>query len=269
TPTSSHPTHHALYIAADHFILKVTPDGKISRFAGGGYPDWQNVGDGGPADQASLKEPKALAMDSLGNLFVADTGNSRIRRIDRNGVITTIAGWTPAGDTRGFAGDGGPAVKAQLHHPAGVAVAKDGSIYLSDTFNHRVRKVDPNGVITTVAGGGSVIGDGGPGNLAGLSTPSDLTLDDRGNLYVATEGYHRIRRLNTDGTITTVAGNGLGGFSGDGGFALQARLNAPPGIALDPAGNLYLADSGNNRVRKVIRADLVSAPPATQAAPGG
>ena len=176
-----------------------------------------------------------MALDRSGNLYVADLSNHRIRKVDTSGTITTIAGTGTAGST----GDSGPAVNAQLNNPYGVALDGSDNLYIADGNNHRIRKVDTSGTITTVAGTGT------------LNLPASVALDGSDNLYVAEPGNHRIRKVDTSGTITIVAGTGTNGFSGDGGPAVNARLNNPNGVALDGTGNLYIADFNNNRIRKV------------------
>ncbi len=200
-------------------------------------------GDGDLATGAKLNSPIGIAVDSAGNLYVADQLNHRIRKI-ANGLITTVAG----NGTPGFSGDNGPATNAQLQNPFGVAVDSAGNLYIADTNNHRVRKV-ANGVITTVAGGGvSGLGDNGPATSAQLSAPGGIAVDIAGNLLI-TDLYNNLVRKVTGGVITTVAGNGTQGFSGDNGPATKGQLNGPLGVAVDASGNIYVADEGNNRIR--------------------
>ena len=208
--------------------------------------------DGGPATQAGLSSPLGVFVDGAGDLYIADYGHARIRRVDAaTGVITTVAG----NGERGFSGDGGLATQASIRGPGGVFVDEAGSVYIADDANHRIRRVDAaTGVITTVAGNGEqgFSGDGGPAPQAGLSYPSCVFVDGAGNLFIADLGNHRIRRVDAaTGVITTVVGNGERGFSGDGGPAIQARLVLPYGVFVDGAGSLYVADRGNNRIRKV------------------
>ena len=162
--------------------------------------------------------------------------------------------------SRGYSGDGGPAVKAQLDQPQGFAFDSAGNLYISDSANNRVRRVDGKGVITTVAGNGEhgYSGDGGPATNARLSDPYGLVFDARGNLYVAEPDEGVVRRIDKNGVITTVAGTGKPGLSGDGGPATKAKLNSPFGLALDAAGNLYIADNGNGRIRKVDRRGVIT-----------
>ncbi len=219
--------------------LTLTAGTRISGFSG----------DNGSATSAQLSSfgalPMGVAVDPAGNLYIADTGNHRIRKVS-SGVITTVAG----SGTAGFSGDNGPATSAQLNHPVGVAVDSAGNLYISDYGNNRVRKVS-GGIITTIAGGGagSSIGDDGPATSAILS-PFGIAVDSAGSLYVADNQHLRVRKV-TSGTITTIAGNGSRGSAGDGGPATSAPLNLPQGVALDPAGNLYIAEAGGNRIRRV------------------
>ena len=250
-----------LYIA-DEFnnrIRKVDAAGVISTVAGTGTQGYG--GDGGAATSAQLYWPRGVALDGAGNLYIADSGNSRIRKVDPAGVISTVAG----DGTRGYGGDGDPAVDAQLNRPYGLALDGAGNLYIADTVNHRIRKVDAAGAITTVAGDGTFGygGDGGAAVAAQLASPAGLALDGAGNLYIADNNNHRIRKVDAAGVITTVAGSGMGGFGGggyggDGGAATSAQLYWPRGVALDGAGNLYIADSGNSRIRKVDPAGVIS-----------
>src|SRR5262245_25162488 len=198
------------YLASSdhHRIYRVAGDGTLSVMAGTGIEGFS--GDGSPATSAELNDPRQLAVDGAGNLFVADTFNNRIRKITSAGIISTVAGT----GVRGFSGDGGPAAAAQLASPAGVAVDLSGNLVIADTGNHRVRIVTPDGVIPTIAGSGDegVSGDGGPAVAAQLGTPAGIAVDGAGNLFIA-DGYSsRIRKVNPDGLITTVAGTDSMGF---------------------------------------------------------
>jgi uncharacterized protein (TIGR03437 family) len=219
----------------------------ITTFAGNGT--YRFSGDGGPATNASLNDPNGVAIDSAGNLYIADTNNYRIRKV-ANGTITTVAGLDSP-----FLGDGGPATSASLDHPQGVAVDSAGDLYIADTYDNRIRLVFFNGTITTIAGigggGGSFSGDGGLATSASLHYPVGVAVDSSLNLYIADSENERIREVFFNGTIATVAGNGKLGFSGDGGSAVTASLNYPQGVAVDSAGNLYIADYLNGRVREV------------------
>jgi hypothetical protein len=234
----------------------VDVNGIITTVAGDGT--FSAGGDGGPAISAQLNHPLSVTLDAAGDLYIADTSNNRIRKVDTNGIIITVAG----NGTAGFSGDGGLATNAGLNLPQGVAVDAAGNLYFADTWDMRVRKVDTNGIITTVAGNGShgFSGNGGPATSAELFRPSGVAVDAAGNLYIADADNDRIRKVDVNGTISTVAGNGVYGFSGDGGPATQAELYQsspfPWGVILfsvadDGPGNLYIADSGNSVIRKV------------------
>ncbi|WP_239311258.1 MULTISPECIES: protein kinase [unclassified Frankia] len=227
-------------------IRKIDTNGIITTIAGTGTAGF--TGDGGPASAAQLNEPNGLALAADGTLYVADYGNQRIRRISPSGVITTVAGV----GTKGFSGDGGPATAAEFDNPNGLAIAADGTLYVADLGNERVRKIDPHGTISTVAGNGAYgyDGDGGPATAAKLRIPSVAVSPD-GILYIADYGNQRVRRVTSDGMITTVAGNGTEGYAGDGGAATRAQLSSPTGTAVDGAGNLYIADDKNDRIRRV------------------
>lgn len=231
-----------LYIADLNNRIRRVSNGVISTVAGGG----PSLGDNGPATSGELYNPDGVALDSAGNLYIADNFNSRIRKVS-NGVITTVAG----NGVYGFSGDNGPATSAQVYNPFAVAVDSGGILYIADRSNHRIRKVS-NGVITTVAGNGTpgFSGDNGPATSAQLNGPQGITVDSDGNLYIADTDNSRIRKVS-NGVITTVAGNGPPGFSGDNGPATGAQLKNPGCIAVDSAANLYIADTGNSRIRKV------------------
>jgi sugar lactone lactonase YvrE len=248
-----------LYIADsdNHRVRKVSMSGTITTVAGSGttgYSGGGYSGDGGPATGATLNNPYGVAVDTSGSLYIADTYNSRVRKVSTSGTITTIAGST----TQGLSGDGGPATDAGLAFPYGVAVDSAGNVYIADTDNHRVRKVSTSGTITTIAGsgttgysGGGYSGDGGPATSARLFNPYGVAVDAAGNVYIADTDNSRVREVSTLGTITTIAGTGSFGLSGDGGRATIATLYSPYGVAVDMAGNLYVADTYNNRIRKV------------------
>jgi trimeric autotransporter adhesin len=210
-------------------------------------------GDNGAATSAELNSPSAVAVDSAGNLYIADAGNQRIRMVSTGtGLIATIAG----NGTGGFSGDGGPATGAELNDPQGVTVDSAGNLYIADIVNNRIRIVSAaTGTITTIAGNGTAgfSGDGGPATSAELNNPDGVTLDSAGNLYIADSANERIRVVSS-GTITTVAGNGTGGSTGDNGAATSAELNNPNSVAVDGAGDLYIADTLNNRIRMVTAA---------------
>lgn len=226
----------------------------ISTFAGNGTQG--SSGDGGPAINATFSSPTQVAVDRRGDLYIADYGNSRIRKMDRLGVITAFAGTGEAG----FAGDGGPALQAKINFPHAITVTDKGTVYFTDTKNHRVRKITPAGIITTIAGNGQAgfSGDGGPALNASLNQPEGIAVDARGNLFIAEFNNHIIRKITPAGIITTVAGNGKAGFSSDGSLASKASLNITPAVAVDSSGNLYLCDRENHRVRKVDRRGIIT-----------
>ena len=210
-------------------------------------------GDGGSAVFAEINQPSAIAVDGAGNIIFADTGNNAIRKIDGvTGKISTIAGNL---GSAGYSGDGNPAVSALLSSPQGLAIDSTGNLYIADTGNDCIREVSlSTQLIKTVAGNGSAgfSGDGGAAVSAQFDQPWGIAVDANGNLYVADFGNNRIRKIDiATGTVTTIAGNGNSSFSGDGGAATAATLNGPAGVAVDNAGNLYIADSENNAVRKV------------------
>ena len=275
--------------------------GTIGTIAGAGEPGW--TGDAGPATAALLNEPKNVALDAVGNLYVADSENHVIRKVDAHtGIIQTIAGtiaadaassaaepmvdlvddedpladpvaqpgaaYTQQSDLSGMvryvsgaksvdrrlSGDGGPATHATLNFPSAVAVADDGTVYIADTWNHCIRRVDPHtAVISTIAGTGQAkwSGDGGPAEKAALNEPVALTLDGRGWLYVADQSNNRVRRIDlTSGLMTTVVGTGESGYNGDGAPGTETALAGPSGLAVDRDGSLYVADTFNSRIRK-------------------
>ena len=229
-----------------HLTAQVGP-GTITTFAGTGTAGFS--GDGGSAAQARLSRPIGVAIDAKGNVYITDYSNHRIRRVGVDGIITTFAGT----GTFGFSGDGGPATQARLLEPFGVTVNAKGDVYIADSKNQRIRQVGTDGIITTFAGTGTFgfSGDGGPATQASLKNPIDVTADTKGNIYIADFDNHRIRRVGPDGIITTFAGTGIEGFSGDGGPAVRAQLADPLGVVVDEEGNVYIADTGNNRIRRV------------------
>ncbi|MCX6620760.1 MAG: hypothetical protein NTY38_06715 [Acidobacteria bacterium] len=234
-------------------IRRISPDGVISTIAGNGI--FGDSGDGGLAVNASMSDVTGLALDDAGNLYLADAGNRRIRKVTPGGIISTFAGT----GVQGFSGDGGPATNAQLNRPTSVLFSA-GVLYIADSSNQRVRQVSANGTITTVAGNGigGFSGDGGPATSASLMFPLGMAKDSFGNLYFADGDNNRVRRVGQDGVVTTVAGNGTGRFAGDQGPAISASLNIPEDVAVDGAGNLLIADAGNNRVRKIDSSGIIS-----------
>jgi uncharacterized protein (TIGR03437 family) len=245
-----------LYIADanNSNIRKVDTNGIITTVAGdsgqGGF-----AGDGGLATKALLENPNALAFDKSGNLYIVDSSNQRIRMVSAStGIISTIAGTGGLGSI----GDGGAAIKATFANPDGIAVDSSGNVYIADQFAGRIRKFSVGGNITTVAGGGSSLGDNIPATQAQLSALHDVAVDTSGNLYIADAFDERIRRVGANGIITTIAGNGQAGFSGDGGPATAAMFSTPVGVALDASGNVYVADFDNNRIRRVMQGGAVT-----------
>jgi len=255
-----------LYIADNlhNRVRKVTAStGLISTIAGNGDPTY--TGDNGPAASATLNAPSGVALDGAGNLYIADSGNNAVREIAAStGILTTAAG----NGTLGSAGDGVAATSAELNQPQGITVDASGNLYIADTSNHLIRRVDAvSGIISTVAGNGttnpvtgdgSYMGDNGPAIQAGLDFPYAVAFDASGNMYIPDSKNNVVRKVaavsgmvTPNSTITTFAGTGAPGFSGDGGAATAADLWSPEGVVADPAGNLYIADTQNAGIRKV------------------
>ncbi|MBT3175677.1 MAG: hypothetical protein HOG03_05240 [Desulfobacula sp.] len=238
-----------LYIANtnNHTILKVDTYGVVTTIAGTGSAG--DTGDGGLATSARLDQPRGVFKDNSGDIYIADTKNHKIRRIDMFGDISTVAG---TGDS-GSSGDGGAAISARLAEPKAIIKDSSGNLYISDTNNDKIRKVNTSGVISTFAGTGSAgsSGDGGAATSAMLNTPRGIYMDSSGNLYIADKGNDKIRKVDTSGDISTIAGTGSSGSSGDGGAATAAQLDEPKGVFKDTTGNLYIADSNNSKIRKV------------------
>ncbi|HEY0758068.1 MAG TPA: Ig-like domain repeat protein [Acidisarcina sp.] len=240
-----------IYLAdsGDNRVRRVdATSGVITTIAGDGSSAFR--GDGGPATLAGLSQPAALALDGAGNLYISDTANQRIRSLNlASGIITTVAG-----GSQGYAGDLGPAVGASLNTPYGLAVDNLGALYIADSGNNAIRKVSLlTGVITTVAGTGLAgsTGDSGPAVAALLNAPWNVACDKSGALFIADTGNNRVRMVNSSGLISTVAGVADAGYSGDGGPATSAAIASPSGLAVDTAENIYIADTANNRIRKV------------------
>ena len=245
-----------LYIADTYssVIRKVAADGTISTIAGNATGGFK--GDGAMAIKAELNQPYGVAVDTTGNIFILDLGNNRIRKVDTSGNISTLVG----NGTPGYAGDGAASTKAEIGDPLGIAVDGSGNLYIADTFNNVIRKVDGSGNISTFAGNHKqgYSGDGGAATSAMLSHPWGVTADASGSIYISDTGNDVIRKVAANGVITTVAGTGVSGYSGDGGAATSARLQSPWGLAVDTAGNLYIADWSNHAVRKVTAGGVIS-----------
>jgi hypothetical protein len=248
----------------DNVLATLSGSPATTTIVAGSYEASGETGDGGPASAATLYQPSGTAVDSHGDVFIADTQDNVVREITPNGTIQLVAG----NGQPGYSGDGGPATRAELDSPEAVAVNAAGDLFIADTYNNAIREVTPNGIIHTFAGHGvaGYAGDGGPAAFALLTQPSGVAVDSAGNVYIADSGNNVIRRVGTNGVITTVAGNfaadqandGLGGFSGDGGPATSAQLHDPQGVAVDAAGDLFIADTYNNAIREVSPAGIIS-----------
>jgi sugar lactone lactonase YvrE len=236
-----------VFVAETCAIEKIDSNGVVSTFAGVGVCGYS--GDGGLASLARLYNPGGMTVDAGGNVYIADAGNNRIRKVTPQGIISTVAG---NGQTS-FTGDGVPATSTALYGPWAVAVDPTGVLYIADTLNERIRRVDAAGVITTIAGGngGGFSGDGGPATAATFNYPLAIALESDGALDIADENNNRVRRITPDGIIQSIAGTGVVNFTGDLGPGSLATLNNPASVAADAAGNVYIADSLNSRVRRI------------------
>ena len=243
-------------VGRDQVLARPLLGGPWRVFAGSGFAGYG--GDGGPAVDAQLNAPQGLAVDPAGNTYIADSSNHAIRKVAVDGTIRTIGGI----GLRGFSGDGGPAIAARLDSPAAVAVGPDGSLFIADKGNHRVRRVDSGGIITTVAGSGlvSVVagsggfgfsGDGGPATAAQLSAPEGVAAGPNGELYVADTGNDRVRTVSTAGVITTIAGGGRDRLSHEIEVATRAEMRAPVGLAIDATGGLLIGERGGQVIRRL------------------
>ncbi len=234
-------------------IRKIDTNGIITTFAGIGSHGYS--GDGGLATKAELYSPKGLAIDGLGNIYISDSYNFCIRKVDAQGIITTVFG----GGINGL-GDGGLASAAQFQYVYSLAFDTSGNLYIADWGDHRVRKVDKSGIITTVAGNGTAgyNGDNITATSAELNYPSGVAVDLSGNLFISDSKNQRIRKVGTDGIISTIAGTGIKSFSGDGDLATKATMKNPYGIALDALGNVFFSDQNNNRIRKINTNGIIS-----------
>lgn len=243
-----------IFIVAVAFIYCKNLNSQIiTTIAGNGNSG--DAGDGGLATLAELYTPEGLAIDTFGNLYIADTQNHKIRKIDPAGIITTIAGT----GSPGFSGDGGPAILAQFNLPYSITLDKFNNIYISDVANGRIRMINSSGIITTVVGNGVGFGgDGGPATLAKLREPLDVVFDTIGNMFICEYFNNRIRKIDTAGIITTFAGIGTQNYSGDGGPASLAEFNHPYDIAIDKYSNIYIADYNNSRLRMINSAGIIN-----------
>jgi hypothetical protein len=251
---SDHSGNIYIVEGGNNIVRKIDAGGNTTIIAGNGCNEY--YGDGGPAEQAAICLPSGLAVDGSGNIYIADNENNVIRKVNTLGIINTVAG----NGAHGFSGDNGPATDAQLNVVAGVAVDDAGNLYLADENNDRIRKVNTAGIITTIAGIGltGFSGDGGPATDARLHNPVGLTVDRTGNVYVADMYNNAIRKIALSGTITTIAGNGTAGYSGNGGVAISAQLFFPTSVSVDTFGNVYIADNQNNVIRKVDNSGIIT-----------
>ncbi len=229
-------TGNLYIVTGNHVVRKVAPDGTITTVAGTGASGYG--GDGGPAVDAQLSQPYGIAVDNEGNIFIADSGNHRVRKVTPDGIITTVAGT----GVQGYSGDGGPATSAELNAPRDVAVDREGNLFILDYGNNRIRRVSPDGIIEQALP---------PPPHVNYGRPQGIEVDDEGNVFVVDTNYAVIWKVSPDGKHTVVAGNWLHGYSGDGGPATSAELDHPVDVAVDRSGNLFISDYNNNRVRMV------------------
>ena len=266
-PLLIHPTGLALdrngnlFISdtASHRILKLDQQGHLTPIAGTGHPGFS--GDGAPATEARLNSPTDLTFDLEGNLLIADTFNHRIRRIDTTGVITTIVG----NGKSDYSTKPAPANEVSLNNPQSLSHDRDGNLYIADTYNHVVRRLDQSSTVTTFAGTeAGLAGDKGPAIKAQLNLPQAVAVAPDGSVYISDAANSRIRRVGPDGIIHTIAGSGPGsgeggaGFAGDGGPAEKARLFSPADLKFNPLGQLYISDTGNNRIRLITHGTILT-----------
>ncbi len=237
-------------------VRKLSTSGIITTVAGIGGTGGGYSGDGFPATSALMQWPLGLAIDAAGNMYISDINNS-IRKVDPSGIITTIA----YSSTTGFGGDSGLASAALINNPAEMAIDNAGNLYFADYGNNRIRKISTSGIITTVAGGGTTgyLSDGGPATNATLLSPTSVAFDLAGNMYIADDGHNIIRKVNTYGIISTIAGDSTAGYgySGDGGAAIHAQFHGIKGITVDDWGNIYVADYYNLVIRKINTAGII------------
>jgi hypothetical protein len=247
-------------------VRRVSPTGTITTLAGANGLNGFS-GDGGPATRAQLNLPMGVALQADGSVLIADSNNFRIRKVSPTGIITTVAG----NGQEGFSGDGGAATSAKLDLPVAVAATRDGGFLIADAINNRIRKVSSTGIITTVAGNGTegFSGDGGPATAARLWSPNAVSVTADGGFLIADSNNNRVRKVSSTGTITTVAGKGTAGFSGDGGPALRAALNSVLGVSESPDHSVLIADSGNDRIRRVSPTGTITTVAGTNGPFGG
>lgn len=243
-----------LYVSGNNRVRKITTSGVITTIAGTGEHSYN--GDNIPATAAKIWGPDGLVFDKNGNLYIADAGNSRVRKVSISGIITTVAG----NGIDGYNGDNILAVDAQVGSPSALAIDISNNLYFGDQGNYRIRKIDRHGYISTIGGTGLIgyDGDNGLATEAKLRRIGGIAVDKNGNLLFSDPFYHCVRRIDQSGIISTIAGTGIVGFSGDGGNAILARINSPHGLAIDEIGGLYIADFGNKRIRYVN--NVVSVP---------
>ena len=240
----------AFYVVSGNDIRRIASNGIIATVAGNGSPGFS--GDGGPAILAQLNFPSSIALDTSGNLYIADLDNNRIRKVNSVGAISTIAG----DGSYGYAGDGGLASSARFRGVMSLAIDAFGDLFIADAYNQRIRRISRNGQIDTVMGNG--FGDGGLANRAFLAPISGIAVDKDGNTFLAEATASRVRKVTHDGIISTIAGALGSGFGGDGGLAVNALLTEPSALAIHPNGDLYIADTYNNRVRKIASDGRIS-----------
>ena len=243
-----------IYISTANTIRKINTSGIITTVGGGGL---SGSVEGGPATDASLHSLEGLWVDNSGNIYFTESSTAqRVRKINASGIMTTYAG----NGIGGYSGDNGPATAASFKYPTGLVMDPAGNLYIGDVGNFVIRKVTPTGIISTIAGTAGTpgfSGDGGPATAATLGDPQNLAINAAGELFIADVSYHKIRKINTSGIISTIAGNGIGGYSGDGGLATQAQINQPRGLKTDASGNVYFADGQNHRIRKITNAGIM------------
>jgi sugar lactone lactonase YvrE len=235
-------------------ILRIDSEGYLSRFAGNGIRGYN--GDGNRATESSLRIPHDVRIDSKGNVYIADVMNHRVRKVDREGIMTTVAGTGVVG----YSGDGGPAVDAQLNTPWGILVTPDDHLLIADSENHVIRRVGSDGIIVTIAGSGELgfDGDGGPALSAKFNSPQSLALDAMGRLYIGDEHNNAIRMIEQDGRVSTLIGTQGPGFSGDGGPAHLAQIADPENILVRKDGSILITARDNSRIRLVSPDGIIS-----------